>query len=120
MNLHELLNEIQVDPKFVEGRTPTDRMCEGCLIRRAEHIHHKEHKAMGGRKGLARTKSESNENKIALCEVCHRASHGLKYFSVPTPVYPQGFHCGVCPRRFQCLYGARLLGLPTAGLTPPW
>lgn len=110
----------KVDPKFVEGSTPTDRMCEGCLVRKAEHVHHKEHKAMGGRKRGAKKKSEASENKIALCEVCHRASHGLVYYSLPTPTLPNGFSCHSCPKRKTCYYGAKLLGLPHDHLSPPW
>jgi hypothetical protein len=69
---------------------------------------------MGGRKGKVKSKSEDAANKIRLCEVCHRATHGLVYIA------SDGFSCRVCPKRATCYFGAHLTGRSTEHLIRPW
>jgi hypothetical protein len=110
----KLIADIAFGKGFFEGSTPTDGMCQGCCLRYGEHIHHKEFKAMGGCKGKSKTKSATPENKTRLCEVCHRATHGLVYIA------SDGFSCRICPKRATCYFGAHITGRPTAHLSRPW
>ena len=110
----KLLPDVVFGTGLFQSSTPTGGMCEGCMIRYGEHIHHKELKAMGGRKRGAKTKSQANANKIRLCEPCHRATHGLLYIT------SDGFSCRVCPKRATCYFGARFTDRPFEHLTKPW
>jgi hypothetical protein len=96
---------VTVDPRY------DSPMCQGCGVRRAAEVHHMVHnhmvhKAMGGRKGAAKTHSERAENKIKLCRVCHAADHARKV------IESDGFWCGLCPKVRQCRVGAKIAKLP--------
>jgi hypothetical protein len=99
---------VTVDPRY------DSPMCQGCGVRRAAEVHHMEHKAMGGRKGAAKTHSERAENKIKLCRVCHAADHARKV------IESDGFWCGLCPKVRQCRVGAKIAKLPYQHLSPLW
>lgn len=60
------------------------------------HIHHKEHKAMGGRKNEEFTRIESIDNLVLLCYVCHAACHGER------AVLGDGWCCDICPGKWAC------------------
>src|SRR5258708_38324769 len=97
---------VTVDPRY------DSPMCQGCGVRRASDIHHMEHKAMGGRKGAAKTYSERAENKITLCRVCHAADHALKVTE------SDGFWCGLCPKVRRCRNRATNAHHPPTQLPP--
>lgn len=103
----------EIDPKFLETAKSLS-LCQGCGIRRAQHEHHREHKAMGGRKGAAKVAIEERTNKIWLCEICHMASH------LEHGIAADGFHCGTCPKLKTCYWGKRTLGHSVQGLSPNW
>ncbi len=42
---------------------------------RAEVVHHRVHRGMGGRHGVAKAESEALGNLAAACEPCHRGHH---------------------------------------------
>lgn len=69
--------------------------CAWCHRTQNLEVHHKTFKGMGGRKGLARIKSESIENLILLCRVCHDRIHGIKAII-------GDFSCEVCWRKLEC------------------
>lgn len=96
---------IQIDPGFLTDEHGRPELCEGCGMCRPAHVHHIEHKAMGGRHGAAKIHSERAENKIHLCVVCHEAAHLI-------PARLGSFSCAVCPRLTRCYYGAKLNNLP--------
>lgn len=102
MTLPRLFSLVPDAPPSSRAAHPS--LCFGCKLRRAEHIHHREHKAMGGRRGAARTRSEDSSNKVALCAVCHAASHFEHHFT------PDGFSCDRCPFLSDCYYGRVTLG----------
>lgn len=64
--------------------------CAYCRRPQDLQIHHKEHKAMGGRHGIAKQRSESVKNLILLCDVCHGAQHGERIIKT------DGFSCDTC------------------------
>lgn len=92
----------------------TYRPCQGCGVRRGIHVHHKVHKAMGGRHGAARVTSEAEENKILLCETCHAASH------LEHSIAHDGYSCERCPVLAQCYWGRRTLGEADPPVAPRW
>jgi hypothetical protein len=89
-------------------------MCQGCGLRLAADIHHLEYKGMGGRKGAAKVAINQASNLIALCRVCHGASHGRR------EVEPDGFSCSLCRKRDTCRFGLQVRGKSYTHVPPPW
>ena len=108
-----LMDRITIDPRYFE-KPLAQRMCQGCGVRRAQHEHHREHKAMGGRHGAAKAFINREENLIDLCEICHMASH------LEHGVAADGFECAVCPKLKTCYWGRKTLGFVVTGMTPNW
>ena len=50
-------------------------MCESCHLKRAIHMHHREHIGMGGARGVRAVRLGQPENIIHLCLDCHRREH---------------------------------------------
>ena len=72
------------------------RQCAYCGRGDNLHIHHKEHKAMGGRKNSEFDRIEDIDNLVLLCYVCHAACHGERV------ILSDGWCCDICPGRWAC------------------
>ena len=72
-----------------------DNACGMCHRVTSLQIHHKQLKGMGGRKRKAKLESESIDNLIPLCIVCHSARHHIRAIE-------GDFSCDKCI--FQCEY----------------
>jgi hypothetical protein len=105
---------IDISPDFLKGSDATNHTCEGCGLRPACHVHHKEFKKLGGAGERMKKWIERPENKIELCLICHEATHGIR------AVMADGFCCDVCPQLKICRHGARTLQRPYDHLTPRW
>jgi hypothetical protein len=55
-------------------------MCEGCLSRRAVHVHHREYPRDALPGTAAWIRAEKLFMLVALCEACHQDLHPLKTF----------------------------------------
>jgi hypothetical protein len=73
-----------------------DNACAFCLRCRDLEVHHREIKGMGGRQNEEKAYSDSVENLILLCRVCHGAMHGEHVITI------DGFSCAVCPCSWAC------------------
>lgn len=71
-------------------------VCFLCKNNGPFHRHHKIFRSQGG--------SNSSDNLVLLCEVCHGAVHGIK-------VFKNGHSCETCPyrRKWGCYFGEKVL-----------
>ena len=65
------------EPQKLTKAKPVSGMCAQCGKRPASQSHHVVHKGMGGRKGIEKKASDSQENRENLCQVCHDANYGI-------------------------------------------
>jgi hypothetical protein len=70
--------------------------CQWCGYNGSLEQHHVIPKRMGGRHGKAKAESESPDNLVTLCRVCHAAVHGIRAILV------DGHSCESC--EIRCRY----------------